>query len=99
MVPSAPAGLSPQPGSAVWHWDLHTTLPGSKILFGPCQGGNAERQEDRLWEEHCRGSQGLTVQPAQMSQALGNPFFASAKLGSDVHSAFLTKLLFCVLST
>lgn len=33
------------------HWDFHTTLPGSKILFGPRQGGNAERQEDRLQRE------------------------------------------------
>lgn len=80
------------------HWDCHTTLPESKIFPGPCQAGNTERQEDGLWEEHCRGSQGLTVQPAEMSQPLGSPVFASAKLGSGVLSAFLTKLLFCVLS-
>lgn len=79
-------------------WDCHTTLPGSKILRGPCQAGNAERQEDGLWAEHCRGRQGLTVQSAEMSLPLGSPFFTSAKLGSSVHSAFLTKLLFNVLS-
>lgn len=44
----ARCSLSPQPGS--------TPPPlGARSFLDP-QGGSTEKQENRLWEEHCRGS-------------------------------------------
>lgn len=100
VVPSAPAGLSPQPGSAVW-------------ALGPPH--HPSREQDPFWtpsRRQCRKAGRQAVGGALQREPrpdcatctdVSGPwkpiFFASAKLGSDVHSAFLTKLLFCVLST